>query len=202
MRASSDAHPATALLSDFQRLDLDRARIYRRHQFDPFSGKDVSVLLQVQRGDPVVVERKLGRGRVLVQAIPLGVSWSTLPLCQAYVAMLHEWLWYLASRVCRRRNLAVGEALIEGAAAPNATAELTLPDERKVELNAGGAGTEGASFRFARHATARRLHAEPRRRKTRPPRLSFFVQRNPQESDLRPLTEQDLQHLRAASFFR
>src|SRR6185503_11884659 len=58
VRAASESHPATALLSDFQRLDLDRTRIYRRHQFDPLSGKDVSVLLQVQHGDPVVVERK------------------------------------------------------------------------------------------------------------------------------------------------
>jgi hypothetical protein len=62
VRAPSDSHPATALLSDFQRLDLDRARIFRRHQFDMASGKDVSVLLEVQHDDPVVVERKLDQG--------------------------------------------------------------------------------------------------------------------------------------------
>jgi hypothetical protein len=127
VRASSETHPATALLSDFQRLDLDRARIYRRHQFDAVGGNDVSVLLEVQHDDPVVVERKLDRGRVLVQSIPLGISWSTLPLCQAYVAMMHEWLWYLAEPALPKRNLAVGEAVIESAN-PKGSAELTLPD--------------------------------------------------------------------------
>jgi hypothetical protein len=34
VRAASDSHPATKLLADLQRLDLDKARIYRRHQFD------------------------------------------------------------------------------------------------------------------------------------------------------------------------
>jgi hypothetical protein len=93
---------------------LDRARIYRRVQFEAFSGKDVSILLQAQGGEPVVVERKLGRGRVLVQGVPLGVAWSTLPLCQAYVAMLHEWLWYLSEPGLPKRNLIVGESIVEG----------------------------------------------------------------------------------------
>src|SRR5204863_5458027 len=132
-RTSSETHPATALLSDFERLDLDRARLYRRHRFNPLSGKDVSVLMEVQHDDPVVVERKMERGRVLVQSIPLGISWSTLPLCQAYVAMLHEWLWYLAEPALPKHNLAVGEAVIESANAKT-IAELTLPDSRTVEI--------------------------------------------------------------------
>src|SRR5207249_11806369 len=135
VRAASEAHPATALLSDFQRLDLDRARIYRRHQFDPASGKDVYVLLQVQHVDPIVVERKLGRGRVLVQSIPLGVSWSTLPLCQAYVAMLHEWLWYASEPGLPKRNLAPGEAIIERTEKKPAHIQLTLPNDRSLELD-------------------------------------------------------------------
>jgi hypothetical protein len=134
-------------LSDFQRLDLDRARIYRRHQFDAQSGNDVSVLLEVQHGDPVVVERKLDRGRVLVQSIPLGISWSTLPLCQAYVAMLHEWLWYLAEPALPKHNLAVGEAVTESANAKT-IAELTLPDSRTVELQPAPS-QGGEEFRYA-----------------------------------------------------
>ena len=178
VRAASETHPATALLSDFQRLDLDRARIYRRHQFDPVSGKDVSVLLQVQHGDPVVVERKLGRGRVLVQSIPLGVSWSTLPLCQAYVAMLHEWLWYASEPGLPKRNLAPGEAIFEQTVGK---AQLTLPNNRAINLN------------------------EPRYTNTRLPgeyalkvdskSFAFNVQRTADESDLKPLSESDLKQL-------
>jgi aerotolerance regulator-like protein/VWA domain-containing protein/CARDB protein len=199
VRAASDAHPATALLADFQRLDLDRARIYRRHQFDPFSGKDVSILLQAQGGEPVVIERKLGRGRVLVQAIPLGVSWSTLPLCQAYVAMLHEWLWYLSEPNLPRRNLAVGEALVEQAPKEK-TAELTLPDARHVELNASGSDP-AAQFRYM----STRLPGEytlSAKGTGRAAATKFYVQRNPQESDLKTFTEAEFQQLAALKEFQ
>lgn len=194
VRAASDAHPATMLLADFQRLDLDRARIYRRYQFDPFSGKDVSVLLQAQGGDPVAIERKLGRGRVIVQAIPLGVSWSTLPLCQAYVAMLHEWLWYLSEPSLPKRNLGVGEALVEHTAKDNVTAELTLPDARKIELAASG-----SQFRY----TATRLPGEYTLKVKGATRgAKFLVQRNPRESDLKALTDQDKQQFAAMKDFQ
>lgn len=200
VRASSDAHPATALLADFQRLDLDRARIYRRHQFDAFSGKDVSILLQAQGGEPVVVERKLGRGRVLVQGVPLGIAWSTLPLCQAYVAMLHEWLWYLSEPNLPKRNLSVGESIVDSAATQNDTAQLTLPDSRKVELAAAGAAS-GAQFLYA----GTRLPGDYALQKKNAAGESasvFFVQRNPQESDLKPLSEQERQGLAANKSFQ
>jgi len=200
VRATSDAHPATALLADFQRLDLDRARIYRRVQFEAFSGRDVSILLQAQGGEPVVVERKLGHGRVVVQGLPLGVAWSTLPLCQAYVAMLHEWLWYLSEPGLPKRNLVVGESIVEAAAAQNDAAQLTLPDARKIEVTAAS-GPSGAQFRFSGTRLPGDYTLRGKGGKA-DATSSFFVQRNPQESDLRPLTEQDQQQLASSKFFR
>jgi hypothetical protein len=200
VRASSETHPATALLSDFQRLDLDRARIYRRHQFDMLGGNDVSVLLEVQHDDPVVVERKLDRGRVLVQSIPLGISWSTLPLCQAYVAMMHEWLWYLAEPGLPKRNLAVGEALIEAANSKD-RAELTLPDSRALELQPA-VSSSGAELRYAvtRLPGEYVLRAKPK--ESDASTTKFLVQRNSEESDLKSLSEQDVQQLRSTEGFQ
>jgi hypothetical protein len=183
VRAASEAHPATALLSDFQRLDLDRARIYRRHQFDALSGKDVSVLLQVQHGDPVVVERKLGRGRVLVQSIPLGVSWSTLPLCQAYVAMLHEWLWYASEPGLPKRNLAPGEALLEQAEGKSARVQLTLPNSRTIDL-------DQPRYSATRQPGEYTLQLDSKS-------VAYHVQRTADESDLKPLSDAELQELAA-----
>jgi hypothetical protein len=60
---------------------------------------------------PLVVEKTTGRGRVIVQAVPLNVSWSNLPLCQSFVVMVHEWLWYLTESGMVRRNLQPGEPL-------------------------------------------------------------------------------------------
>src|SRR5882724_4592379 len=70
-------HPATALLADLQRLDIDRVRVYRRHQFSSDIGSSVPVLLRAEGGAPLAVEKNLGRGRVIVQAFPLGDRKST-----------------------------------------------------------------------------------------------------------------------------
>jgi hypothetical protein len=200
VRASSETHPATVLLSDLQRLDLDRARIYRRHQFDASSGRDVSVLLEVQHGDPVVVERKLERGRVLVQSIPLGISWSTLPLCQAYVAMLHEWLWYLVEPALPKRNLAVGETIIDSANAKD-IGELTLPDGRTIELqpvaSSGSTQVRYSATRLPGEYVFRRKAKDPETARTR-----FLVQRNSEESDLKNLSEQDVEQMRSTRRFQ
>ena len=201
VRASSETHPATALLSDSERLDLDRARLYRRHRFDPLSGKDVSVLMEVQHDDPVVVERKLERGRVLVQGIPLGISWSTLPLCQAYVAMVHEWLWYLAEPTLPKRNLRVGDTIVESANAAQGTAELVLPDNRTIELQAAESPV-GSQFRH----TATRLPGEyvlrTRSDKAGAFTAKFVVQRNPEESDLKSLSKEEVQQICAIKEFQ
>jgi hypothetical protein len=199
VRAASDAHPATVLLADFQRLDLDRARIYRRHQFDLGSGRDISILLQVQGGEPVVIERKLGRGRVLIQGVPLGVSWSTLPLCQAYVAMLHEWLWYLSEPSLPKRNLEVGETLVQTAPDANSTAELMTPDGRTQEVSAT-ALAGAAQFRY----NATRLPGQYVFRTGRgdgATATKFHVHRNPLESDLTSFSEQEQQQLAGTKGF-
>ena len=196
LRATSDAHPATMLLADFQRLDLDRARVYRRHQFDLASGKDISILLQAQGGEPVVIERKLGRGRVLVQGIPLGVSWSTLPLCQAYVAMLHEWLWYLSEPGLPKHNLSVGEMLIHAAADANSTAELIAPDGRRHALSVSTL-SGAAQFRFNATRLAGEYLLRTNRADSSTSSAKFYVHRNPLESDLAPLSDGDRQQLAA-----
>jgi hypothetical protein len=196
IRAASDSHPATKLLADLQRLDLDKVRVFRRHQFDVSSGRDVSVLLQVQHGDPVAVERKLDRGRVLVQSIPLGVSWSTLPLCQAYVAMLHEWLWYLAEPTLPRRNLAVGELLQESISTADAQAHLRLPDSRKVDLQAVDEGN-GGKLRFSSTRLPGEYLLQVPDANGQVKETKFLVQRNPEESTLTPLSESDREQMLA-----
>ena len=138
------------------------------------------MLLQVQHGDPVVVERKFGRGRVLVQSTPLGVSWSTLPLCQAYVAMLHEWLWYASEPGLPKRNLVPGEAILEQGVAK---AQLTLPNDRTTEFSEGRYANTRLPGEYALRADSKAV--------------AFHVQRTADESDLKPLSDSDLKQLAA-----
>jgi len=138
------SHPATKLLADTQRLDIDRVRVYRRFPFvKTAADKDVSILLTTGQGEPLVVEKRVGRGRVIVQGVPLGVEWSNLPACQVFVAMVHEWLWYLSEPAAPRRNVRPGEPLVVSLPAKEQDIKVTVtgPDGRtavvKPELRDG-----------------------------------------------------------------
>ncbi|MBL9134638.1 MAG: hypothetical protein JNK85_02155, partial [Verrucomicrobiales bacterium] len=202
IRAASDAHPATLLLSDFQRLDLDRARVFRRHAFDVSTGRDVSILLQAQGGDPVAIERKLGRGRVIVQAIPLGISWSTLPLCQAYVALLHEWLWYLGEPSLPRRNLSVGDAFSQTIPGLIDRATLQTPNGARTSLTPERLPGGNSRLRAAllRHPGDYAITCTPSTGTSTT--FPFQVRRDARESDFTGLGDQDLAKIQEQAGFQ
>ena len=121
-------HPATVLLNDTQRLDIDRVKVFQRFPFAVAPARiKVPVLLQSGAGDALAIEGFSGRGRVIVQSLPLGVRWSNLPLTQAFVPLVHEWLWYLVQPTAIQRNLLPGDPL-----------QVSLPENehvREVQLN-------------------------------------------------------------------
>ena len=188
-------HPATALLADTQRLDIDRARIYRRHQFDSYVGNSIAVLLRIQGGAPLAVERSLGRGRVIVQAVPLGLAWSNLPLCEAYLVMVREWLWYLTEPGLVKRNLQAGEPVhvTQPINSSKGRASLETPSGRVVQL--AGLEEEGRLvFRYLKTL----IPGEYRLTMTGAQKTqteTFLVGRDPEESDLTPLSEQQIKTL-------
>lgn len=107
-----DNHPATILLSDTQRLDMDRVKIFQRFPFRPLTANaDVPILLQTGSGEALAIESAIGKGRVFTQSLTLSVRWSNLPLTQAFVPLVHEWMWYLIQPTAISRNLLPGEPL-------------------------------------------------------------------------------------------
>lgn len=189
-------HPATALLADTHRLDIDRVRIYRRHQFDADPSSSVSVLLRAEGGAPVAVERDLGRGRVIVLAIPLGLAWSNLPLCHSYVVMVREWLWYLTEPGLVKRNLQAGEVLqvTEPIESSNGSASLETPTGRLAQLF-GQEEDERLVFRYPKTQMPGeyRLTLSDAAQRSRPEK--FLVGRDPEESNLTPLTTEQVKAL-------
>ena len=191
-------HPATVLLADTERLDLDEIRIYRRFTYQNPWPSDLSVLLRGASGHPLVVETSLGRGRVILQAFPLGPDWSNLPALQVYVAMVYEWLWYLAEPALPRFNLARGQAY-----------EIALPARPAVDratLTPPGGGRhpvtitrETDGLRLARATDTivpgdylLELASEGQVISSH----RFQVERDAAESDLTPLDEEPMSRLR------
>lgn len=70
-----------------------------------------SIAARLSNGDPLLLERDYGHGRVLLMTAPLDSDWSTLPAKPDYVPFLHEALFHLASGSRASRNVAVGESM-------------------------------------------------------------------------------------------
>lgn len=107
-------HPATAQLANTTQLDIDEARVFEYWQMDRGDavGREVSVLLETSDGSPLVAEKYIGQGRVLLQAFPIGLQQSNLPQLKAFLVMVHDWLDYLTAPSTARYNLAPGSALV------------------------------------------------------------------------------------------
>ena len=192
VRPPSEIHPATRLLADTQRLDIDRAHVYRRFMFDLASGRDISFMLEVQHGEPLVIEKALGKGRSIVQGVPLGISWSNLPLCQFYVAMLQEWLWYLSEPTFPNRNLNVGELiqLEQTEIEPGRTYQVRRPDGTNEEVHPVGRPTD----RSVQHPAVQPglYELAVTEQDSQVYTSTFWVHRDAEESNLESVTDRDL----------
>ncbi len=122
----SFSHPALQLLSDAQASDATLALVKSYWKLDADErDTDVRVGGRLASGEPFVVERKLGKGYVLLAATSLDPAGSNLPALKSFVPLLHEAVYYLASPTMLEPNVAPGS-------------EVTL------ELRArGGAGRTG-----------------------------------------------------------
>jgi hypothetical protein len=71
--------------------------------------EDSDVILRFDNGAAALLEKKVGRGRVLLFTVSLDTGWSNLPRQGWYVPLVHETLGYLASREPVKASYTVGE---------------------------------------------------------------------------------------------
>jgi hypothetical protein len=197
LRPPSRTHPATTQLANTTVLDIDEARLRQRWKFAqrPASEDVVSTLLQAGDGAPFVAEHFVGEGRVLVQAAPLGLEWTNLPLLKAYVVMVRDWLAYLTAPTSSRFNLSSGAPIV--AAANDKAAELITPRGRKSSLVA----LEGAStptIRYSQTALPGIYRLQMTTDNGSMKELPFHVARNGEESHLKSLTDDERARLETA----
>ncbi len=182
-------HPATLELADSERLDTSDISVSRRFRFvPPPQSEDVSVLLGLSNGEPLAVENHVGRGRVIVQSIPLRLQWSELAKSQAFVVMVQDWFAYLTQPQATRHNLSPGDPIsLYVANAENREATLRTPHGDEVELTADTAG-DGVIFRSSRTILPGDYLLELG---LAGDQIPFHVNRDPLESNLTPLTSSD-----------
>jgi hypothetical protein len=91
-------HPALARVAAHSKTDVETATItgYWQLQADESDTSAVAGAM-LDRGDPLLVEREVGKGRVAVSAITLDDQTSNLPGLMAFVPMVHELTYHLAT---------------------------------------------------------------------------------------------------------
>jgi hypothetical protein len=158
--------------------------------------------LESGNGQPIVVENYVGQGRVLVQALPLGLEleWSNLPVLKAYVVMIQDWLNYITAPTTARYNLSPGASIValppDGA--PNASAELLTPRGREVSLVPSD-GEAGSMFRYSQTAVPGDYLVRFKSDGEVASEVPFYVARDARESNLAPLDEAGRRGLSASA---
>jgi hypothetical protein len=80
------------------------------------------VVLATSGGDPLVVEEKIGRGRVILVGTSADTSWTAMPLWPSFLPLVHEILSFCIGGKAEQSNLEVGGTI--AATVPSASADV------------------------------------------------------------------------------
>jgi hypothetical protein len=103
-------HPALQSLSDnLLQESIKSARVWG---YSRVSASGKSVLMSLANGDPLLIEHKVGSGRVMFITTTADRDWSDLPVKTAYLPMIHSLTNYLAGgkRGLLDGGISVGDA--------------------------------------------------------------------------------------------
>jgi hypothetical protein len=133
-------NPALELFNDPRNGSLSDSAIKvwfkLREPASAAAASDIITLARLESGDPFLVEKPFGEGRVIACATAIDADWGNLPMRPFYLPIIQRLSVYLASTVYPPRNLDVGRPLVAFLPAVDAgkKATLTLPDGAAVEL--------------------------------------------------------------------
>jgi hypothetical protein len=107
IQAGPYTHPALVYFNSPGTGDFSSARFRIWYRLEVKEG-DADVLLRMDNGDPLLVERTYGKGRVIGAAIPCDTDWGNLPAQPAFLPLMQRLVTYLASSSSPPINLQVG----------------------------------------------------------------------------------------------
>jgi hypothetical protein len=182
-------HPILAAFRGREHAGLLTTPVARHFRLLPVDTAGVQTALALPNGDPLIVDRQAGRGRVALVATSADATWSGLPASPAFVPLVQELLGYLLRGEQGAHNVEVGQPL-EGAAprAAGPSLQLQPPDGPPVPVRLDSAGgrwtytdTNTSGIYTARAASAG-------------PGEAFAVNLDTVESDLEGMAIDELRH--------
>ena len=136
-----------------------------------------------------MIENYFGQGRVVIQAVPLSLQWSNMPLTKAYVVMVHDFLAYITQPAATKFNLQRGGEIVYATSEELASAkgQLETPIGETVSITSRDEG-DAILCRFAGTAIPGPYHLKLVHGDELLKELPFYVARDVEESDLQRLT--------------
>lgn len=118
--------------------DFSAGRFYRTRPLEVAEDSAVSVLARFDDGTPALVERRLGRGAVLLWASSLDAFWNDLALQPVFLPFVHQMVRHLADYQPERAWRTAGDVLDLAELAGDEVVELTAmaPSGRREAVDA------------------------------------------------------------------
>jgi hypothetical protein len=108
------------------------------------------VLARLDDGEPLLVERSVGRGRTLLLGTSVHVNWSNLPLRPIFLPLITQLTLGLANVEQARSSLIAGQPIVLPLPQSAAGVELVPPSGEMLRLKTEtDAGKTGRTFRYA-----------------------------------------------------
>jgi hypothetical protein len=121
-------HPALELFNDPRQGNLSDARFWRTLRIKEPAAGEAAVLARLDSGDPFLVEKSFGEGRVLQCAASCDADDSNLPMRPFYLPLMQQLTAYLASNVVPPRNVQAGRPLVALLPAADAGKKIVMTD--------------------------------------------------------------------------
>lgn len=185
-------HPALDLFNDPRNGTVSDAAIkmwYRLKEPTAASADAPAIVARLSSGDPFLVEKRFGEGRVIQCAVPCDADWSNLPMRPFYLPMMQRLAIYLASTVFPPRNLDVSKPLVAFLPPADAgkKAALALPDGSSREVPVVKKGERGVVEFAKTQQPGLYTLTSPGGTQTH-----FVVNTSRRESDLQRLTDAEI----------
>jgi len=151
LNPSSITHPALAVFRDTAEINLGSARFTLVYDLaPPANDPATTVLCRFSGGQPALVERRFGQGKVILSAATAGTGGGNLPYKPAWVPLVHQLVAYLAAGPTAHHNIQLGETInarfdVKESGKP---VRLTEPDGHTT-LQKTTLGAEGVVFAFS-----------------------------------------------------
>lgn len=122
-------HPALQRFRGAQDVDVSTAEFTRYFKLVPKEGdKTIRVMARFANGDPALIEKQFGLGRVVLAASTANTEWNSLPVKPVFLPMVHQLVAYLASGADGTRNGTVGQPVTRPLQISDAGQAVTITD--------------------------------------------------------------------------